>query len=577
MSKEYYQQQLQNLRELGKEFSRTHPAIAPMLSGAVSDPDVERILEGVAFLTGLLQKKLDDEFPEIIHGLMDIIFPHYLRPIPSLSIVVFTPKASLQESLRIPAGTSLNSIPVEDTNCTFRTCYDTILHPMKLEGVKFDQTDSSSGSLQMTFQLNGTNLSEWQPGPIEFLIGGGYTQASNLFLLLSHYLKRIVVTPEEGGGKMILPPQNLIQSGFSSENTLIPFPVHSFSGFRLIQEYFILPQKFLFMQLTGLDNWKNRGEGETFSVSFEFEAEELFLPNLKKEHILLYATPVINLFKHEADPVILDPYLEKVSVRPSSKMKDHFKVFSVDQVTGYKQGSVTKKEYVSVEQFSENSKNASVYQVIHSVSPIDNSSETSLAFALPQKEPGFGEETLSIALTCTNGTLAENLHIGDIKLHSSDSPVLADFYNIIPPTTAIDPPLGQNTLWKLLSHISLNLLSLAEAGNLKEILKLYIYQDAKNRAITATNIKRVDGILDLVISPSDRIVNGAMLRGQKISMLVRKDYYAGLGDIYLFGSVMEKFFGLYSSMNTFIEFELKESISGEKFKWPARIGEKPLI
>ena len=96
----YYQQELQKLRELARDFAKIHPAIAPMLSGTTSDPDVERLLEGVAFLTGLLHHKLDDEFPELIHGLIDIIFPHYLRPIPSTSIVMFTPKPSMMETMK---------------------------------------------------------------------------------------------------------------------------------------------------------------------------------------------------------------------------------------------------------------------------------------------------------------------------------------------------------------------------------------------------------------------------------------------------------------------------------------------
>ena len=120
MFNKYYQQQLQNLRELTREFSKVHPAIAPMLSGTTSDPDVERLLEGVAFLTGLLHRKLDDEFPEIIHGLMDIIFPHYLRPIPSTSIVMFFPKPSMRETITVHAGTSLASIPIEVRNVFLR-------------------------------------------------------------------------------------------------------------------------------------------------------------------------------------------------------------------------------------------------------------------------------------------------------------------------------------------------------------------------------------------------------------------------------------------------------------------------
>jgi type VI secretion system protein ImpG len=128
----YYQQELQNLRELAVEFSKTHPVAAPMLSGPKPDPDVERLLEGVAFLNGLLQQKLDDEFPELVHSLMDVIFPHYMRPIPSIAIVNFKAKPGLTEAVIVPAGTSLASVPVDGTSCTFRTCFDVEVHPVSV-------------------------------------------------------------------------------------------------------------------------------------------------------------------------------------------------------------------------------------------------------------------------------------------------------------------------------------------------------------------------------------------------------------------------------------------------------------
>ena len=124
MYSKYYQHELQALRELASEFAKVHPAIAPMLSIQTADPDVERLLEGVAFLTGMLHEKLDDDFPEFIHSLMGIILPHYTSVIPSTSIVVFTPKPSLQESIKVRRGTSLATVPVEGTACRFQTCFD---------------------------------------------------------------------------------------------------------------------------------------------------------------------------------------------------------------------------------------------------------------------------------------------------------------------------------------------------------------------------------------------------------------------------------------------------------------------
>ena len=139
MFNKYYQQELNALRELGSEFSRAHPALAPMLSGPASDPDVERLLEGVAFLTGLLRQKLDDEFPEIVHSLTNLLWPHYLKPIPSTTMVAFSPKSTLKQSTRIPAGVHLASVPVGGTSCIYRTTFDVEMHPLTLLDASFQQ------------------------------------------------------------------------------------------------------------------------------------------------------------------------------------------------------------------------------------------------------------------------------------------------------------------------------------------------------------------------------------------------------------------------------------------------------
>jgi len=139
MFNRYFQEELAHLRELGAEFSKAHPALAPMLSGPSTDPDVERLLEGVAFLSGMLREKLDDEFPEIIHELMRLIWPHYLRPIPAATIVAFSPKPALKNPATIPAGIQLGSVPVEGTSCLFKTCYDVEIHPLSLLEASFAQ------------------------------------------------------------------------------------------------------------------------------------------------------------------------------------------------------------------------------------------------------------------------------------------------------------------------------------------------------------------------------------------------------------------------------------------------------
>jgi len=577
MFNKYYQQELQNLRELAVEFSRLHPAIAPLLSGPTSDPDVERLLEGVAFLTGLLHRKLDDDFPEIIHGLINIIFPHYLRPIPSCSIVVFQPKAGMMETINVPRGVSLGSTPVEGTSCIFRTCFDLDVHPLRLISADMTRQAGKPDVIRIILETTGPDLSKWQPKKLSFFLGGSYSESTDLFMILTRYLRRIVVRPAEGGSSFVFPEDSLKPVGLERENCLLPFPSSSFDGYRLLQEYFILPHKFLFFELHGWEQWKTRGNGKRFEILFELMPLPVVPPNINRDHFILAGTPVINLFSHEADPFLFNHRVEKIRIRPAGLEKHHYRIYSIDSVVGYAQGSLAKKEYLPLERFQRGEGDHPVYQISYARSAVDNSPEVYLSLAYPPAESIPERETISVSMTCTNGELPERLRLGDICVPTSDSPEPMTFRNVIPPTSNVDPPLGHNISWRFLSHLSLNYLNLANAENIKELLQLYVNPERRDRANVAANLKRIDGITGFRVEPADRLLRGMAIRGQNLEMTSRQDHFAGPGDFFLFGAVMDLFFGVYSSINTFTRFSLNDSVTGETFVWPVRMGDRTLI
>jgi type VI secretion system protein ImpG len=571
----YYQEELQNLRELGAEFARVHPALAPLLSGPSADPDVERLLEGVAFLTGLIRRKLDDDFPEIIHSLTDLIFPHYLRPIPATTVVAFRPKPNLQETLRIPAGTALASVPVDGTECRFRTCTDLEVHPLRLTAAELIQQPGQRDRIRLALQLSGPDLSRWSVKRLRLYLGDEYSQATDLFMHLTRHVRRITLHPVAGGSDRALPPTALRPVGFDLANSLLAFPSQAFRGFRLLQEYFVLPQKFLFLDLDGFDGWTDRGKGNAFEIHFELTSAPVPPPKVRPEHFVLFAAPVINLFAQDAEPVLLDHRTDKIRIRPSAKDPSHVQVYSVDRVEGFVQGSVARREYVPLELFSQHQADRPVYQILRSQSPVTDLPEVALALTYPVESPEPVTETLSMALTCTNGALPERLQLGDICRPTSSTPELVTFQNILPPTSPIQPALEENALWRFLSHLSLNYLSIANVDNLKEMLRLYIFP-GRDRTRIASNLKRVEGILDLKVTPSDRLVSGLPMRGQAIQLSARQDHFAGLGDFFLFGSLLDLFLGVYSSMNSFIRFSMKDTVTGETYTWPTRIGDRSL-
>lgn len=573
----YYQQELYHLKQLALEFSKAHPALAPLLSGPSSDPDVERLLEGTAFLSGLIREKLDDEFPEIVHNLLQLVFPHYLRPIPSVAIVQFTPKTGLMESLTVKAGTMVASIPVNGTKCLFSTCQDVDLHPLKVQDAALVKTPGQAPRVTVTMELAGPGLDAWHPRRLRFLLGGVYSEAAERYHLLMTQTRSIRLRSLSGGSEILLPRQHLSPVGFTDDEALFPYPSHAYSGYRILQEYFIFPHKFLYFDITGMEQWKNRGEGSRFEMIFELANLPAAAPNFHREHFVLAATPVVNLFSHGAEPILLDHRQPEYRIRPSDQLSQNYQVYAVTDVTGFASGTVRQKKYVPFEMFMPSSEDTASYHVNRRMSALDESLEFTLSVAYPADGPAVESETLSVELTCTNFRLPETLHIGDIRLPTESTPGLCEFANISRPTAAVQPPVGKELLWRLLSHISLNYLPIADAKSLNALLQLYIFQETRDRASVVANTKRVDSIQEFTTRVTNRIVAGHVLCGQELNLSVHGQNFASTGDMYLFGSVLDAFLAGYSSLNTFTRLTLHDIQTGERYQWPMRVGDRPLI
>lgn len=574
----YYQQELSNLRELALEFAKAHPALAPLLSGPSQDPDVERLLEGTAFLTGMLRNKLDDEFPELIHGLARLVLPHYLRPIPAATTIQFTPQSGLTDTLTIPAGVALASVPVEGTQCIFTTCYQVQLQPLTLVQATLKEQPGRPGLLTLRFQLNGLNLDQWYPDHLRLHFPGSIAESTLVWNLIAREVDKIFVAPAESGHKpLMLDSRHIKQVGFEPDEYLLPYPSHAFPGYRTIQEYFVLPEKYLYVELTGLEQWQDRGKGGRFDVTFELKKIPSDLPLIKKERFALFATPAINLFSSEAEPIIYDQHQPEYYVYPAGNNLEHYQIFSVNKVTGFSAGTLQRREYKPFEIFSPQDESNPVYSIRTRHSLTRPGVDVLLSVAYPASAGIPKKETISSDLTCTNATLPERLQFGDICRPTSTSPNLCDYKNIRSPTSMLQPPLGGDLLWQLISHLSLNFISLASSDNLKALLRLYIFTEGRDRSDIVANERRIDGIEGFKTIIADRVVSGHIMRGQELLIDINARHFASVGDMLLFGSVLDHFLGTYANLNNFTQLKLKDTVTGEITEWQARIGDRPLI
>lgn len=581
----YYQEELAFLREMGREFAAAHPGVAHMLEAAGADPDVERLLEGVAFLTGRIRQKLDDEIPELFQAMMSLLWPHYLRPVPSTSIEQFMPlMEQLTGVVTIPRGTEVESIPVDGTACRFRTCYDVDVAPIEVSGATIDMPMAQDAQLRVTVSAAGkAPMAAVKLKRLRLFLADEAVRASTLYLYLLRYARWVDVRDPDTGRQFRLPAETIRTGGFARNESILPYPAHSFDGYRLLQEYFTCPSKFLFIDFTGLDRLAHIEPEKRFEIVVPFSRRPEDHLRVDRDSLRLFCTPVVNLFRHAADGVKIDHTRTQYRVRPSTSgaSPEHYEIYSIEKVVGLVQGEAQRREYPALHAFQHVGgvgQDAIYYQTRLYEAVVGEGTDLYISFvSADEKHVVPPTETISVEVTCSNRNLASRLKVGDVSVATSTSPEFARFRNITPVTRSLRPPLGKGLHWRLISHLSLNYLSLASVEALRGILELYNYQALYDRQAARENVLRLEGLAAVEARHGERLIRGSPVRGTILRLQMSEDNFAGEGDMYLFATVLNEFFALYASINAFTELTVKGTKYGEVYQWPARLGRQAIL
>ncbi|RKI43073.1 type VI secretion system baseplate subunit TssF [Corallococcus sp. AB004] len=575
MFSKYYQSELTYLREMGRAFGTVNPALAGLLVERGGDPDVERLLEGFAFLTARVRERIDDAVPEVVHGLTDLLLPHYLRVIPACSVVEFTPHARLLRGRsRIPAGAEVGARPVDGTACTFRTTRAVDLLPLTLSETTLDQSSPASPVLRVQLQVAEQGRSEiFQEEGLSLFLQAELPVASVLLLWLMRHCKGVVLRNPAGGAPVRLPPDCIRATGFEPDNVLLPWPAMAPEGYRLLQEYFTLPQKFLFIDVRGLQAAAGL-TGQRLELLFEFERPPALPGRLPKDVFRLHCAPVVNLFSASADPVRTGALGHEHLVRASSVDPAHMEVYSVDGVTGLQSGRTERQQYRPFFDFAHATGDSPrFYRLRRALSPLDDALDVFLSLGSPRDAtPSLADETLSIDLTCTNRSLPARLQVGDLSAPTASSPTTARFRNIVAVTRPVRPPVGSELHWRLLSHLSLNQRSLLEPGALQAVLSLYNFQATADQPTARANELRVGSLREIKGQPVTRFLRGAPVRGVQVTAELDEVGFTGPGDAFLFGCILDEMFASQVSLNSFSEFVLRLQPSQLEYRWSPRNG-----
>lgn len=617
---EYYQRELQFIREMGMEFAQQHPNIAAGLDlggTKCADPYVERLLEGFAFLTARIQLKMDAEFPRFTQHLLEMVYPHYLAPLPSMMVVQFKPdlKGGVTEAgFVLPKHTRLLSTTdiKGRAKCEFRTAHELKLWPLQLTeaaylplGAALRYTDSGIQGVKSAIRLRLETVLDMPVNtlPIEslpiYFHGIGALPSQLYELILGHSVSVVIqpaVQTPPWREKITNPVQPL---GFSQEDALLPYLSPSFNGYRLLQEYFALPERFLFFELINLQPALQRCNETAVEIVVLLNTAKPELEDLvNKDNFSLYCTPAINLFPKRADRIHLNHRSTEHQIIVDRTAQSDFEVHTVTEVAGY--GSGASMERIFLPFYTNRQETNPTDKVAYYTARRDVSLATGIGSAGKLKAPYLGSEVLvslvdssatpfrsdlkqlGVNTLCTNRDLPMLLLLGegatDFTLEIS-APVDAVRCLAGPTDPKPSHAEGQHA-WRLLSHLSLNYLSLIDhddsqgADGLRDLLRLYA--DYSDPVFT----KQVDGLLNAESRPVVlRVpVAGPMCfgRGLEITLTFDESAFAGIG-CFLLAAVLERFISKYVSINSFTQVVVKTRERGEIMRWPVRTGTRTLI
>jgi type VI secretion system protein ImpG len=582
------------------------------------------MIEAFAFLTARVGLKLDDELPEITESFLNILYPHYLAPIPSMAIVQLmfgSPNDKLTTVQHVESGTRLNSRPVEGTPCSFRTIYDVPLVPIELESAALESPapkDSRGRLAECAIRLSmrghgDASLHEMSdtetgdpPSFLRFYIDGDPQLIYPLYEMIFTQAMSVELRPKEPplgerafktltNLQMKLPDpiimsasESIRRVGFENEDAILPFTKRSFTGYRLLSEYFSFPYKFLFFDIHGLDKAAAQKFGSHFDILIHMKDVTPIAAPITAETFRLGCTPIVNLFSKLSDPVYLSQQKYEYQVLPDVHHQSTTEIYSVDQVLTTDRRTNVSREfspfYSLRHSYGEETEKSYWYAVRRqSARPDDEGTDIYLSLVDANFNPRVpAVEALNVRVTCTNRDLPAKLPFGGKEgdFEVEGTALLSRVRCLTKPTETIRPPQRRSLQWRLISHLNLNYISLVggEDGTpeaLQEILQLYNFSDSsviRKQILGITNIET----RKIVRQIGERIGTG-YVRGFQTTLTMDEQQFVGSG-LYLFACILERFLGLYSSLNSFNQMVLRTVQKEEDVKiFPARAGEQELL
>ncbi len=582
----YFDTEMRLLQEEAQEFARAFPEKARHLNlqdVKDRDPYVERLLEGMAFLTGEVKRRIDDDIPEFSEALLNHIRPYFLRPFPSCTIMQFNPRpGQMKETTCIPKGTLTFSdginlpksklIPFSEwVSCRFRTTGDTILQPLSLAGVELDNSMLKGQLLKLRFQFDhDINAQQLDLKNLKIYLHGDTMTTLELYRALTAQVSQVqiafpalAVRPQRLGRQNSLLPCHL-----TGNDLLLPTDGRGFVGFHLLHDYFCFREKYQFVSIEQLDcvNWPERCS--EFEIRIELKEPLDADLRLTTENFKLHCVPAINLYEKTGEPIRVDKRRSEYHVVADNNLPRAIQVYSVDEVCGAKRDDGMLPVYNPLHRYNYQDKKQRYYQVSHRLrEELGPMTYLRIGGALSDQD-----DIISCAITAYNGDIPRNhLKVDSIKSPASGFPSHITATNITRPSKMHLPPQRSDYRLALIAHLSVSHNSIASVEQLQQLLSLYDWSDQLQSE------KRIQSLKAVTMQPLSKIHRGAMLKGVDIGLTLDEKMFLSEADSYLFGTVLHHFFSMYVAINTFVQSRIQFLTSRTSYQWDPLLGENFLI
>jgi type VI secretion system protein ImpG len=617
-----YNRELAHMRVMGAEFAKEFPKIAGRLGGLdefqpCQDPFVERLLEGFAFLSARVQLKLQAEFPRFTQSLLETIYPHYLAPTPSMCTVKFQPdldESGLAEGFVIPRGSSVYGTlgKTDQTRNEYRTAHDVTLWPIKVQEANYytrelasfeipNISDVKAGIRIRIQSFAGLNIGELKLDSLTFHLMGIGEIPMHLYEQFFADAVAVVVQPAAKPIKWqkVFDASCIRRVGFDNKQKLLPYDARSFQGYRLLHEYFTFPQRFMFVELAGLNTAIQRCDQNQldFIVLFRESNKELE-GAINADNFGLFCSPAINLFNKRLDRIPISDNFFEFHVVPDRTRAQDFEVYKLTKVMGYGALSDQEQEFLPFYLAKDLGESGTGGYYVTNRVPRPRSQDASVKGRRSRSYSGsevyislvdstaapYSTELkqLGVEALCTNRDLPLQMPIGlgntDFTLEQTAP--CTSIRCLGAPTLPKSSHAEGEIAWRIINHLSLNYLSLTNtderegASALRDLLRLY-----SDNADLQTR-KQIDGVKSINCKPITRRITTsgsiAFARGLEVTVTFEEAAFEGSG-VFLLGAVLEQFFAKYVSVNSFTETVVKTLERGEIMRWTMRDGLCPIL